>query len=68
MALHPDVQMKAQAELDRVIGPEGLPQISDRDALAYVTAVVREVLRWHPVVNLSEPAAPSLGRRSDAPR
>ena len=60
MALHPDVKAKAQAELDTVIGSERLPKLSDRDALPYVMAVVREVLRWRPVINLSEPAFRSL--------
>ena len=65
MALYPDVQAKAQAELDTVIGSERLPKLSDRDALPYVMAVIREVLRWHPVVNLSEPAFPI---QAEAPR
>ena len=47
MALYPEAQKKAQAELDRVIGPSRLPDFSDRDSLPYVHALVKEVLRWH---------------------
>ncbi|KAL6299073.1 cytochrome P450 [Sparassis latifolia] len=44
MLLFPEVQRKAQAEIDRVIGSDRLPDFSDRDALPfveYVTAAVR---------------------------
>jgi len=48
MLANPKSQRKAQEELDRVIGHHRLPQYSDRDNLPYVTAVVKEVLRWFP--------------------
>nr|BED43025.1 cytochrome P450 monooxygenase [Trametes versicolor] len=47
MAMYPDVQRKAQAELDRVVGPDRLPDFTDRAHLPYVSALVKEVLRWH---------------------
>lgn len=47
--LHPHVIKKAQAELERVVGPERLPDFSDKDKLPYVHAVIQEVLRWRPV-------------------
>ncbi|GJE86653.1 cytochrome P450 [Phanerochaete sordida] len=52
MALYPDVQAKAQAEIDKVIGGERLPRIEDKEVLPYVSAVMKEVFRWHPVVPL----------------
>ena len=52
MALHPEVQKKAQAELDLVVGPNRFPQYNDRDALPYVNAIVREALRWQNVAPL----------------
>ncbi|KAM5539391.1 hypothetical protein V8D89_006843 [Ganoderma adspersum] len=52
LSLHPEVQQKARAELDRVIGPTRLPTFADRDALPYVGAVVKELLRWHSAVPL----------------
>lgn len=53
MVLYPDVQKKAQAELDSVIGIDRLPSFEDRDHLPYVGALVSEVLRWLPVALLS---------------
>ncbi|KAF7789958.1 hypothetical protein EIP86_000906 [Pleurotus ostreatoroseus] len=53
LVLHPEVQRKAQAELDRVIGTDRLPMLEDRDQLPYITAIFRESLRWHPVIPLS---------------
>lgn len=50
MVLYPEVQKKAQAELDRVIGTGRLPEPSDKNSLPYIEALVRETLRWHPVV------------------
>lgn len=47
MSLFPEVQRAAQAELDEVIGPDRLPELTDREALPYVNAVVKELLRWH---------------------
>ncbi|KAF7294033.1 CyP450 monooxygenase [Mycena kentingensis (nom. inval.)] len=55
MALHPDVQKKAQAQIDTVVGHDRLPNPSDRDQLPYVEAIYREVLRWKPPVVLSLP-------------
>ncbi|KAL7280060.1 hypothetical protein ACG7TL_006475 [Trametes sanguinea] len=55
MSLHPEVQRKAQAELDTVVGPESLPDFEDRDALPYTNAIIRETLRWHNVLPLSIP-------------
>ena len=54
MALYPDIQTKAQAEIDRVVGSERLPQVSDRESLPYLMAIVREVFRWQPIVTISE--------------
>ena len=50
MVRYPDVQRKAQAELDSVVGMGRLPVFEDRDSLPYVTAVHKEVHRWHPVL------------------
>ncbi|THH29812.1 hypothetical protein EUX98_g4360 [Antrodiella citrinella] len=49
IALFPEVQMKAQSELDRVIGPHRLPEFDDLENLPYVRAVVMETIRWIPV-------------------
>jgi len=50
MVRHPKVQRKAQTELDRVIHHGGrLPGYEDQPDLPYITAVMREVLRWQPV-------------------
>jgi cytochrome P450 len=55
MTLFPDVQKKAQEEIDRVIGPCRLPTCADRENLPYVAATVKEVLRWHPVAPMGLP-------------
>lgn len=49
MSCYPEVQRKAQAELDAVIGPDRLPTLADRERLPYLNAVMLEVLRWIPV-------------------
>ena len=46
MAMYPDVQRKAQEELDRVVGTERLPTFEDRSELPYVNAIVKECLRY----------------------
>ncbi|KAB8261239.1 cytochrome P450 [Aspergillus pseudonomiae] len=50
MALFPEAQRKAQAEIDRVVGPDRLPSFQDRENLPYIDAMVKEILRWHPVL------------------
>ncbi|KIK64105.1 hypothetical protein GYMLUDRAFT_40354 [Collybiopsis luxurians FD-317 M1] len=55
MALYPEVQAKAQAELDAVVGNDRLPSFEDRDHLPYLQAVTLEALRWHSVVPTSVP-------------
>ena len=48
MTLYPDVQRKAQAEIDQIVGNSRLPDFSDEGALPYVQAVLKEALRWRP--------------------
>lgn len=55
MALYPDVQRRAQDEIERVLGPGRLPKMADRSRLPYINAVVKEVLRWHPVGPMGVP-------------
>ncbi|KAL1599850.1 hypothetical protein SLS60_007655 [Paraconiothyrium brasiliense] len=55
MTLYPDVQKKAQEELDSVIGAERLPVAADKDNLPYVYAVMLETHRWHPVLPMGLP-------------
>ncbi|THH33282.1 hypothetical protein EUX98_g930 [Antrodiella citrinella] len=50
MALFPEVQKRAQAELDRVVGPHRLPDFDDFDNLPYIRAMVMETSRWLPDV------------------
>ncbi|KAG2366783.1 cytochrome P450, partial [Suillus spraguei] len=57
MILHPEAQAKAQAEIDRVVGKDRLPNFDDRQALPYVEAIFRETLRWYPVVPFGVPHA-----------
>ncbi|KAI0634616.1 cytochrome P450 [Trametes polyzona] len=52
MAAHPEVQAKAQAELDAVIGHNRLPDFDDKNSLPYTCAVAKECLRWRAVVPL----------------
>ncbi|KAG8988299.1 hypothetical protein FRB95_012093 [Tulasnella sp. JGI-2019a] len=47
MLLYPDVQSRAQEEIDRVIG-DHLPSLASRDSLPYLNALLTETLRWHP--------------------
>ncbi|KAJ7622234.1 cytochrome P450 [Roridomyces roridus] len=55
MLSNPDAQEKAQREIDAVVGPGRLPEFSSQEALPYVTALVREVLRWKPVAPFAMP-------------
>ena len=49
MMNHPEVQLRAQVEIDRIVGRQRLPDFGDRASLPYVDGVLRETLRWHPV-------------------
>lgn len=49
MALFPDVQQRAQHEIDEKIGSSALPSMKQLDDLHYLYAVLKEVLRFAPV-------------------
>lgn len=50
MTCYPEVQRKAQEELDSVIGPHRLPEFGDRGSLPYIELIIKELYRWHPIV------------------
>ncbi|KAE8442354.1 hypothetical protein EG329_003425 [Mollisiaceae sp. DMI_Dod_QoI] len=52
MILFPEVQRKAQEEIDRVVGPNRLPTIDDEDNLQYIRCCMKESLRWMPTTIL----------------
>ena len=58
--MYPEVQKKAQAEIDAVVGPNRLPDFEDRPFLPYINAIVKETMRWHLVVPLCEPVLSSF--------
>ena len=55
MALHPEIQKKAQEEIDRVVGNGRLPDFHDRESMPYTDAIYREVMRIRPVFPLGLP-------------
>ena len=55
MLLHPDSQKKGQACVDAVVGEDRLPSFDDIPKLQYVNQIVKEVLRWRPVITLGGP-------------
>ena len=55
MVLFPEVQKRAQAELDEVVGRAQLPNFAHYDSLPYIQAVIQETLRWKPIVPFSIP-------------
>ncbi|KZV72303.1 cytochrome P450 [Peniophora sp. CONT] len=57
MAKYPDVQRRAQEEIDRVVGTDRLPTFADDADLPYVNALVKEIFRWRPTAPLAIPHA-----------
>lgn len=55
MTMFPEVQKKAQEELDRVIGGSRLPVSADLEKLPYIQAIMKETHRWHPVAPMALP-------------
>ncbi|OCH95269.1 cytochrome P450 [Obba rivulosa] len=55
MVLHPEVQVRAQKEMDAVVGTGRLPNFSDQRSLPYITAILKECLRWNPGLALNFP-------------
>ncbi len=47
MVLHSEVQDKAQAQIDAVVGPERLPTIEDRESLPYIDHILQETMRYY---------------------
>ncbi|KAI0092431.1 CyP450 monooxygenase [Irpex rosettiformis] len=52
MAAYPDIQRKAQEELQAVVGHDRLPTYEDRGSLPYIQAIFLECMRWRPIVPL----------------
>lgn len=58
MVTRPDAQARAREELDRVCTHGQslrLPQMTDLDAMPYIGAMIKEVLRWRPTVPIVPP-------------
>ena len=52
LILFPEVQKRAQEEIDSVISRDRLPTYDDRPRLPYIEAMSKELLRWHMVTPL----------------
>ncbi|KAG6864144.1 hypothetical protein C0991_012140, partial [Blastosporella zonata] len=50
MSLHPEVQIKARAEIEEAVGTDRFPTFADRPNLPYIDAICREIFRFHTVV------------------
>ncbi|KAH9021877.1 cytochrome P450 [Lactarius hengduanensis] len=55
LILYPEVQRRAQAELDSVISRDRLPTYGDKPRLPYIEAMSKELMRWHMVTPLGVP-------------
>ncbi|CAL5429749.1 unnamed protein product [Camellia sinensis] len=55
----PEVMKKAQQELETVVGKDGTVEESHINNLPYLPAILKEILRLHPVFSLMVPHCPS---------
>ncbi|KAF7985953.1 hypothetical protein HWV62_43900 [Athelia sp. TMB] len=55
MVKYPEVQAKAQQELDTVLGPNHIPDLADKESLPYLSAIVTECFRWKVLLPFSAP-------------
>ncbi|KZT69384.1 cytochrome P450 [Daedalea quercina L-15889] len=55
MILFPSALVKAQEEIDYVIGNERLPTYDDRESLPYLECLLQEVYRWHSPIQFGLP-------------
>ena len=52
--MHPGIQKKAQAAVDKVVGKDRIPEVADKESLPYITAIMKEIFRWHNILPLSK--------------
>ncbi|KAG9310093.1 cytochrome P450 [Chiua virens] len=52
MVQNPEVQERAHAEIDAVVGSDRLPMFDDRPNLPYIEAILMEILRMYTIVPL----------------
>lgn len=50
MICHPHILQKAHHEIDRICGSSRLPHLADKPCMPYIDALIKELLRWRPVV------------------
>ncbi|KAF5366393.1 hypothetical protein D9758_009759 [Tetrapyrgos nigripes] len=50
MAMHPEIQKKAQVEIQDVVGLGRMPTFEDMKDMTYLHAIFKEVIRYHPAV------------------
>ncbi|KAF5307363.1 hypothetical protein FQR65_LT07080 [Abscondita terminalis] len=55
LCMFPEVQVKVQEEIDRVVSRSRLPTLDDRKNMPYTEAVIRESLRFDGVVPINTP-------------
>ena len=65
MTLFPNIQSKAQEEIDRVVGNDRLPVLADRDSLPYLSALLSEIYRWGPVGPTGSSQSGAIRMKSD---
>uniref|UniRef100_A0A0W0FVR2 Putative P450 cytochrome n=1 Tax=Moniliophthora roreri TaxID=221103 RepID=A0A0W0FVR2_MONRR len=55
MARHPEIQKRAQAEIDQITNKQRMPNFGDQESLPYITAIIKEISRWAPTAPLGVP-------------
>jgi cytochrome P450 len=55
LCANPEVQRKAQAEIDNIVGTSRSPTFDDESSLPYTRAIVKETLRMRPVTSIGTP-------------
>jgi len=62
MTKWPEIQQKAQREIDSVVGEDRTPVWADYEKLPYIAATVKEAMRWRPVGPLVFPHSVAEGQ------
>ncbi len=66
MIHYPEVQRKAHAQIDEVVGAGRSPQWSDLERLPYINMIVKEGHRWRPILPLCFPHALGEGEQASS--